>query len=161
MLRSRLPSVSVGGEYGKGLFGREMGPLQDQLCHGEYDLLKFAPMLESDFVQVSKRGEVIDVHNQIQTVTVAVACTSPSLLVPNVLLLARSIFPPEEPLTKLKSFFHPRRPAKRYELTRLFPLCLVRISIHNPEKKQLRFKLASGRTFYLQLCPQPSTQEDI
>lgn len=44
---------------------------------------------------------------------------------------------------------------------RLFPLCLVRISLHNPEKKQLRFKLASGRTFYLQLCPQPSTQEDI
>ncbi|XP_034271607.1 Golgi-associated RAB2B interactor protein 3-like isoform X2 [Pantherophis guttatus] len=153
MLRSRLPSVSAGGIYGKGLFGREMGPLQDQLRHGEYDLLKFAPMLESDFVQISKRGEVIDVHNQIQTVTVAVACTSPSLLVPNVLLLARPLFPPEEPPTKLKSFFHPRHPAKRYELTR--------ISIHNPEKKQLRFKLASGRTFYLQLCPQPSTQEDI
>ncbi|KAL7977128.1 hypothetical protein Chor_009077 [Crotalus horridus] len=176
-----MPSVSAGGDYGKGLFGREMGPLQDQLCHGEYDLLKCAPMLESDFVQISKRGEMIDVHNQIQTVTVAVACTSPSLLVPNVLLLARPLFPPEEPPPKLKSFFHPRHPAKRYELTsykyekvvyipcplssspscRLFPLCLVRISIHNPEKQQLRFKLASGRTFYLQLCPQPGTQEDI
>ncbi|KAM6453371.1 Golgi-associated RAB2 interactor protein 4-like [Liasis olivaceus] len=118
-------------------------------------------MLESDFVQISKRGEVIDVHNQVQTVTVAVACTSPSLLVPNVLLLARPIFPPEEPPPKLKSFVHPRLPAKRYELTRLFPLCLVRISLHNPEKKQLRFKLASGRTFYLQLCPQPGTQEDV
>ncbi|KAK9396941.1 protein FAM71C-like [Crotalus adamanteus] len=161
MLRSRMPSVSAGGDYGKGLFGREMGPLQDQLCHGEYDLLKCAPMLESDFVQISKRGEMIDVHNQIQTVTVAVACTSPSLLVPNVLLLARPLFPPEEPPPKLKSFFHPRHPAKRYELTRLFPLCLVRISIHNSEKQQLRFKLASGRTFYLQLCPQPGTQEDI
>lgn len=52
MLRSRMPSVSAGGDYGKGLFGREMGPLQDQLRHGEYDLLKCAPMLESDFVQV-------------------------------------------------------------------------------------------------------------
>ncbi|XP_026525548.1 protein FAM71C-like [Notechis scutatus] len=161
MLRSRLPSVSVGDDYGKGLFGREMGPLQEQLRHGEYDLLKFAPMLESDFVQISKRGEMIDVHNQIQTITVAVACTSPSTLVPNVLLLARPLFPHEEPPPKFKFFFHPRCPAKRYELTRLFPLCLVRISIHNPEKKQLRFKLASGRTFYLQLCSQPGTQEDL
>ncbi|ETE57176.1 hypothetical protein L345_17111, partial [Ophiophagus hannah] len=35
------------------------------------------------------------------------------------------------------------------------------ISIHNPEKQQLRFKLASGRTFYLQLCSQLGTQEDL
>ncbi|XP_063158136.1 serine/arginine repetitive matrix protein 1-like [Candoia aspera] len=112
-------------------------------------------------LQINKRGEVIDVHNQVQMVTVAVACTSPSLLVPNILLLARPIYPPEEPPPKLRSFSHPRPPAKRYELTRLFPLCLVRISLHNPEKKQLRFKLASGRTFYLQLCPQPGTKEDV
>ncbi|XP_026576309.1 protein FAM71C-like [Pseudonaja textilis] len=161
MLWSRLPSVSVGDDYGKGLFGREMGPLQEQLRHGEYDLLKFAPMLESDFVQISKRGEMIDVHNQIQTITVAVACTSPSTLVPNVLLLARPLFSPEEPPPKFKFFSHPCCPAKRYELTRLFPLCLVRISIHNLEKQQLRFKLASGRTFYLQLCSQPGTQGDL
>uniref|UniRef100_A0A670ZUQ8 Golgi associated RAB2 interactor protein-like Rab2B-binding domain-containing protein n=1 Tax=Pseudonaja textilis TaxID=8673 RepID=A0A670ZUQ8_PSETE len=139
----------------------EMGPLQEQLRHGEYDLLKFAPMLESDFVQISKRGEMIDVHNQIQTITVAVACTSPSTLVPNVLLLARPLFSPEEPPPKFKFFSHPCCPAKRYELTRLFPLCLVRISIHNLEKQQLRFKLASGRTFYLQLCSQPGTQGDL
>ncbi|XP_070584380.1 Golgi-associated RAB2 interactor protein 6-like [Erythrolamprus reginae] len=161
MLRSRLSSVSSAGDYGKGLFGGKMGPLQKQLWHGEYDLLKFAPMLESDFVQINKRGEVIDVHNQIQTMTVAVACTSPSLLVPNVLLLARPLFPLEESLPKIKSLFHPRHPVKKYELTRLFPLCLVRISVHNPKKMQLRFKLASGRTFYLQLCPQPNAQEDI
>ncbi|KAK9396942.1 hypothetical protein NXF25_020303 [Crotalus adamanteus] len=152
-----MPSVSAGGDCGKGLFSREMGPLQDQLCHGEYDLLKCAPMLESDFVQVclkmifdcqrfiSKRGEMIDVHNQIQTVTVAVACTSPSLLVSEIYKYEKVVYIP----CSLSS-----SPS-----CRLFPLCLVRISIHNPEK--LRFKLASGRTFYLQLCPQPGTQEDI
>ncbi|XP_042333441.1 uncharacterized protein LOC121935708 isoform X2 [Sceloporus undulatus] len=111
--------------------------------------------------QISKRGEVIDVHNQVQTVTVGVACTSPNLKVPNILLLARPILSPEEPLPKLKSFLHPRAPPKKYELTRLLPLSFVKISVHNVEKKQLRFKLASGRTFYLQLCPQPGVQEDV
>ncbi|XP_061448097.1 Golgi-associated RAB2 interactor protein 6-like [Rhineura floridana] len=161
MLRSRLPNVSAGGDYGKGLFNREMGPLQSQLHQGEYALLKLAPMLESDFVQISKREEVIDVHNQVQTVTVGVACTSPNLLVPNVLLLARPIFPPEEAAPKFKSLFHQSSSMLRFELTRLLPLSFVKISLHNPEKKQLRFKLASGRTFYLQLCPQPGTKEDV
>ncbi|KAH0626827.1 hypothetical protein JD844_002070 [Phrynosoma platyrhinos] len=161
MLRSRLPNVSVRGNNSKGLFDREMGPLQSQLCQGEYALLKLAPMLESEFVQISKRGEVIDVHNQVQTVTVGVACTSPNLMVPNVLLLARPILSSDEPLPKLKSLLHHRTPAKKFELTRLLPLSFVKISVHNAEKKQLRFKLASGRTFYLQLCPQPGVQEDV
>uniref|UniRef100_A0A8D2LP62 Golgi associated RAB2 interactor protein-like Rab2B-binding domain-containing protein n=1 Tax=Varanus komodoensis TaxID=61221 RepID=A0A8D2LP62_VARKO len=161
MLRSRLPNVSAGGDYGKGLFDREMGPLQSQLHQGEYALLKLAPMLESEFVQISKRGEVIDVHNQVQTVIVGVACTCPNMLIPNVLLLARPIFPPEETPRKRKSLLRHRPPAKRFELTRLLPLHFVKISVHNAEKKQLRFKLASGRTFYLQLCLQPGVREDV
>ncbi|KAJ7313613.1 hypothetical protein JRQ81_005155 [Phrynocephalus forsythii] len=161
MLRSQVPNISAGGNYGKGLFNREMGPLQKQLRHGEYALLKHAPMLESEFLQISKRGEVIDVHNQVETVTVGVACTSPSLLVPNVLLLARPVVPAEESLSKHKHLRRLRPPTKKFELTRLLPLHFVKISVHNDERKQLRFKLASGRTFYLQLCPQPGMQEDV
>nr|XP_020641287.1 protein FAM71B-like [Pogona vitticeps]XP_020641288.1 protein FAM71B-like [Pogona vitticeps]XP_020641289.1 protein FAM71B-like [Pogona vitticeps] len=157
MLRSQPPNISTRGNYGKGLFDQEMGPLQRQLSHGEYNLLRFAPMLESEFLQINKRGEVIDVHNQVETVTVAMACTSPNLQLPNVLLLARPIFP-AVPILKYK---HLRsRPTKKLELTRLLPLHFVKISVHNHEKKQLRFKLASGRTFYLQLSPQPGLQED-
>uniref|UniRef100_A0A8D0AZX6 Golgi associated RAB2 interactor protein-like Rab2B-binding domain-containing protein n=1 Tax=Salvator merianae TaxID=96440 RepID=A0A8D0AZX6_SALMN len=138
-----------------------MGPLQSQLRQGEYALLKLAPMLESEFVQINKQGELVDVHKQVQTVIVGIACTCPNLLVPNVLLLARPIFPPEESFPKLKSLLHKRPPAKKFELTRLLPLRFVKISVHNMEKKQLRFKLASGRTFYLQLCPQHGSKEDV
>lgn len=158
MIGTRTSSFSAGG---KGLFNREIGPLQSQLHLGEYDLLRLAPMLESDFVQVSKRGEVIDVHNQVQTVTVGVACTSAIHMVPNVLVLARPIIPRKESHPKLKSLLRHHTPPKRFELTRLLPLRFVKISIHNLEKKQLRFKLASGRTFYLQLSPQLGQQEDL
>ncbi|XP_053218093.1 Golgi-associated RAB2 interactor protein 3-like [Podarcis raffonei] len=160
-LRSQLPSVSAGGDYGKGLFNREMGPLQSQLSQGEYALLRLAPMLESDFVQINKRGEVIDVHNQVQTVTVGVACTSSSMTVPNVLLLARPTCPPKETPQKFKTLLRQSSSSLGLELTRLIPLHFVKISLHNAEKKQLRFKLASGRTFYLQLCPQPGAKEDV
>uniref|UniRef100_G1KUH8 Golgi associated RAB2 interactor protein-like Rab2B-binding domain-containing protein n=1 Tax=Anolis carolinensis TaxID=28377 RepID=G1KUH8_ANOCA len=144
-----------------GLFNREMGPLQRQLQQGEYSLLKFAPMLESEFLQINKRGDITDVHNELQTVTVGVACTSPNFPGPNVLLLARPVLSPEERPQKLNTLRRRRAPAKKLELTRLLPLSFVKISVHNAEKQQLRFKLASGRTFYLQLCPQLGAQDDV
>uniref|UniRef100_A0A670JXJ3 Golgi associated RAB2 interactor protein-like Rab2B-binding domain-containing protein n=1 Tax=Podarcis muralis TaxID=64176 RepID=A0A670JXJ3_PODMU len=130
----------------KGLFNTAMGPLQRQLRSGEYNLFKCATMFESDFVQVSKRGGTLDVHNQVQMVRVAIAATSPGLQVPNVLLLARPIFP--------------SRQGRHFVVyLRLLPLCFVKISIHDFDKQQLRFKMSTGRTFYLQLCPLPDTQE--
>lgn len=44
---------------------------------------------------------------------------------------------------------------------RLFPLSLVKISVHNLEKKQLRLKLVTGCTYYLQLYPPPHQQLDL
>uniref|UniRef100_A0A8D0KG43 Golgi associated RAB2 interactor protein-like Rab2B-binding domain-containing protein n=1 Tax=Salvator merianae TaxID=96440 RepID=A0A8D0KG43_SALMN len=144
----------------KGLFNTAMGPLQRQLRAGEYNLFKCATMFESDFVQVSKRGGTLDVHNQVQLVRVAIAATSPGLQVPNVLLLARPTFPPEQhQLVRQVKLRHPSLNTK-FELTRLLPLCFVKISVHDLEKKQLRFKMATGRTFYLQLCPPLDAQAD-
>ncbi|KAK2501849.1 hypothetical protein MC885_020489 [Smutsia gigantea] len=50
---------------------------------------------------------------------------------------------------------------KTLELTRLFSLNLVKISVHNRDKHQLRLKLATGRSYYLQLCTPPGKQEDL
>uniref|UniRef100_A0ABM5GRW0 Golgi associated RAB2 interactor protein-like Rab2B-binding domain-containing protein n=1 Tax=Pogona vitticeps TaxID=103695 RepID=A0ABM5GRW0_9SAUR len=144
----------------KGYFAWKMGPLQTQLRQGEYELFKFSPMFESNFVQISKQGGPTQIHNQEETVTVAITATSPVLLIPDVLLLARPIVSPEEYTPKLKNKFHPHPPV-RYELTRLFPLCFVKITIHNAERQQLRFKIANGRTFYLQLSPDSKRQEDL
>ncbi|KAL8183957.1 UNVERIFIED_CONTAM: hypothetical protein K2H54_002139 [Gekko kuhli] len=144
----------------QGLFNTAMGPLQRQLRQGEYNLLRFSSMFESDFVQISKKGGAVDVHNQVQLVRVAIAATSPTLRIPNVLLLARPVRPSRErrlaPQTKIR-----RSPRVVFELTRLLPLCFIKISVHDREKQQLRFKLVSGRTFYLQLCPLQDVQDDV
>ncbi|KAJ6652752.1 hypothetical protein lerEdw1_010900 [Lerista edwardsae] len=154
---TRLPCLKAN----KGLLNSAVGPLQRQLRSGEYNLFKFATMFESDFVQVSKRGGTSDVHNHVQLVRVAVAATSPSLQVPNVLLLARPVSPSEEQTPSLRNMFC-RSPGKvTFELTRLLPLCFVKISVHDWEKQQLRFKMATGRTFYLQLFPQEGQADDF
>uniref|UniRef100_G1KUH9 Golgi associated RAB2 interactor protein-like Rab2B-binding domain-containing protein n=1 Tax=Anolis carolinensis TaxID=28377 RepID=G1KUH9_ANOCA len=161
MSQSKRSNASVGGIPVRGLFNREMGPLQRQLQQGEYSLLRFAPMLENEFLQINKRGDVADVHNERQTVTIALACTNPNFPGPNVLLLARRVLSPEEQPPKMKTLQNRRAPVKKFELTRLLPLTFVNISVHNAEKEQLRFKLASGRNFYLQLCHQLGVQEDV
>ncbi|XP_059496684.1 Golgi-associated RAB2 interactor protein 6-like [Stegostoma tigrinum] len=67
------------------------GALQQHLFYGEYDPFKYAPIFESDFVQVTKKGEVLNIHNQVTVVTVGVTSTSPNFNLPNVMLLARPI----------------------------------------------------------------------
>ncbi|XP_036106618.1 protein FAM71C [Molossus molossus] len=133
------PEAARGGPAA-GMFNTPPGNLQQQLSQGEYALFKHAQMFESDFIQVSRRGEVIDVHNSVQMVTVGIVRTSPHLVLPDVMLLA--------------SQKTGHQPTQNLELRRLLPLMFVKISIHNLKKQQLRLKLATGRSLYLQLCPQ-------
>ncbi|XP_069340415.1 Golgi-associated RAB2 interactor protein 3 [Eulemur rufifrons] len=158
-----LPYYTAQTYRSMGVFNTSMGDLQRQLYKGgEYDIFKYAPMFESDFIQISKKGEVIDVHNRVRMVTVGIASTSPILPLPDVMLLARPAKICEEHarqgwFTKGRG----RKTAKALELTRLLPLKFVKISIHDRVKQQLRLKLATGRTFYLQLCPSSDAREDL
>ncbi|XP_054423873.1 Golgi-associated RAB2 interactor protein 3 [Pteronotus mesoamericanus] len=158
-----LPYYTARSYRSMGVFDTSMGDLQRQLYKGgEYDIFKYAPMFESDFIQISKKGEMIDVHNRVRMVTVGIASTSPILPLPDVMLLAR----PTKICDEHAKHARPtkgrgRKPTKTLELTRLLPLKFVKISIHNREKQQLRLKLATGRTFYLQLCPSPDAREDL
>nr|XP_004657361.2 protein FAM71B [Jaculus jaculus] len=158
-----LPYYTAHSYRSVGVFNTSMGNLQRQLYKGgEYEIFKYAPMFESDFIQISKKGEVIDVHNRVRMVTVCIASTSPILPLPDVMLLARpaKVCEPLAPRgRRVKA--RVRKPAKTLELTRLFPLKFVKISIHDREKQQLRLKLATGRTFYLQLCPSSDEREDL
>ncbi|XP_060112100.1 Golgi-associated RAB2B interactor protein 3-like [Heteronotia binoei] len=135
-----------------------MGPLQRQLRKGEYGFFKYSPMFESDFVQISKHGGPVEITNEEQIVTVGMSFTSPVLLMPDVLLVARPVYLPADPPPLRGTRVSPQRKVK-YELSRLFPLRLVKISIHDAERQQLKFRLASGRTFYLQLCPESYRRE--
>ncbi|XP_062067430.1 Golgi-associated RAB2 interactor protein 4 [Lepus europaeus] len=157
-----LPYYTAQSGSGVGMFNTVMGKLQRQLYKGEYDIFKYAPIFESDFIQITKRGEVIDVHNRVRMVTVGIACTSPLLPLPDVMLLARPAtgceeFPGRGQANKGKN----RKGSKTLELTRLLPLKFVRISVHDREKQQLRLKFATGRSCYLQLCPPLEAREDL
>ncbi|XP_058162314.1 Golgi-associated RAB2 interactor protein 3 [Dasypus novemcinctus] len=158
-----LPYYTAHGYRSTGVFSTSMGNLQQQLYKGgEYDIFKYAPMFESDFIQISKKGEVTDVHNRARMVTVGIASTSPILPLPDVMLLARPVKACEEhsvPDRIIKR--RGRKATKNLELTRLLPLKFVKISVHNRDKQQLRVKLATGRTFYLQLCPSSDAREDL
>ncbi|XP_044929157.1 protein FAM71A-like [Mustela putorius furo] len=145
-----------------GMFNTAMGKLQRQLRKGEYDLFKYAPMLESDFVQVTKRGEVVDVHNRVRMMTVGIASTSPILPLPDVLLLARPAtgceqYSDQGQATKGKG----RKASTTLELTRLLPLKFVRLSVHDREKQMLRLKFATSRSCYLRLSLPLDAQEDL
>ncbi|XP_037008173.2 Golgi-associated RAB2 interactor protein 3 [Artibeus jamaicensis] len=158
-----LPYYTARSYRSMGVFNTSMGDLQRQLYKGgEYDIFKYAPMFESDFIQISKKGEMIDVHNRVRMVTVGIASTSPILPLPDVMLLARPTKVCDEHARHTRpTKGRGRKPAKVLELTRLLPLKFVKISIHNREKQQLRLKLATGRTFYLQLCPSSDAREDL
>ncbi|XP_034271587.1 Golgi-associated RAB2 interactor protein 1A-like [Pantherophis guttatus] len=137
-----------------------MKTLECLLRQGEYEMFQYSPMFESDFFQINKEGNPINVHNKKKVITLGVTSTIPTLPIPNTLLLASSIVSSEEHISKSTSIFHQPLPGK-LELKRLFPLCLVKISIHNLEKKQLRLKLVTGRTYYLQLYPTSHQQQDL
>lgn len=159
---SLVPYRTAQSGSGVGMFNTTMGKLQRQLYKGEYDIFKYAPIFESDFIQITKRGEVPDVHNRVRMVTVGIVCTSPILLLPDVMLLARPApgwedFPGRGHSTKGKH----HKAGKTLELTRLLPLKFVKISIHNREKQQLCLKFATGRSCYLQLCPPLEGQDDL
>lgn len=68
--------------------------------------------------QVSKQGGILDVHNQVQQVRVAIAATSPGLPVPDVLLLARPVLLPQQLQPNLQHRYRPRARNRKFELTR-------------------------------------------
>ncbi|XP_048213794.1 protein FAM71A [Perognathus longimembris pacificus] len=158
---SVLPYYTAQSASGVGLFNTAMGKLQRQLYKGEYDIFKYAPIFESDFIQITKRGEVIDVHNRVRMVTVGIASTSPILPLPDVMLLARPATAAEDQAGRGHTKGRKRRSARPLELTRLLPLKFVRISVHDRGKQQLRLKFATGRSCYLQLCPPLEAREDL
>lgn len=161
---SLLPYYTAQSGSDVGMFNTTMGKLQQQLHKGEYDIFKYAPIFESDFIQITKRGEVIDVHNRVRMVTVGIACTSPILPLPDVMLLARPAPFDELPgrgqsTSSIKG--KKRKAGKTLELTRLLPLKFVKISVHKRDQQQLRLKFATGRSCYLQLCPPPESKDDL
>ncbi|XP_033080116.1 protein FAM71E1 isoform X1 [Trachypithecus francoisi] len=130
--RGAKPAVSGAGEVETG--GMAASPtgrprrLQRYLQSGEFDQLRDFPIFESNFVQVTRLGEVAN------EVTMGVAASSPALELPDLLLLAG-----------------PDKENARLQLFGLFPLKFVQLFVHDESQCQLEVKLNTSRTFYLQL----------
>nr|XP_031537416.1 protein FAM71E1 isoform X2 [Vicugna pacos] len=112
------------------------GRLQLHLLSGEFDQLRDFPIFESNFMQVTRLGEVVN------KVTMGVAASSPALELPDLLLLAG-----------------PAKENGRLQLFGLFPLQFVQLFVHDESRRQLKVKFRSGRAFYLQLRAPPQTRD--
>ncbi|XP_028644435.1 protein FAM71D isoform X2 [Grammomys surdaster] len=137
-----------------------LGHLKNILDGGEYAPYVSPPILESNFIQVNRRGESIYLHNRANWVTVGICSSNPIFKTPNMMLLAH--LTPEarkepEPLFKtlLKS-----SSSGNLVLTRFIPLQFVTLSVHSAKNMRLKVKLINGRSYYLQLCA-PVYKQDI
>ncbi|XP_076986837.1 Golgi-associated RAB2 interactor protein 5B isoform X2 [Tamandua tetradactyla] len=113
-----------------------LGDLQKTLQKGEYLPLRPLPMFESNFVQVTNQGGPVYLHHRPNRVTVGVAASGPGLVLPDILLLAQ-----------------PRagKGASCLHLTRMIPLDLAHLYVHDPSTWRLKLRLATGRCYYLEL----------
>ncbi|XP_023363694.1 protein FAM71E1 isoform X2 [Otolemur garnettii] len=139
------PALSGAGEAGPGgmaecplglAYPGRPGRLQRHLLSGEFDQLRDFTIFESNFVQVTRLGEVAN------KVTMGVAASSPALELPDLLLLAG-----------------PGKENGHLQLFGLFPLQFVQLFVHDESRCQLKVKFRTGRAFYLQLRAQPETRD--
>ncbi|XP_053462089.1 Golgi-associated RAB2 interactor protein 5B [Nycticebus coucang] len=113
-----------------------LGELQKTLQKGEYLPLRPLPMFESNFIQVTNRGGPVYVHHGTNRLTMGVAASLPGLMLPDILLIAR----------------HPEgRECAGLVLTRLIPLDLVHLYVHDFFTWRLKLRLVTGRYYYLEL----------
>ncbi|XP_013364476.1 PREDICTED: protein FAM71E1 isoform X2 [Chinchilla lanigera] len=135
--KSALRAVREMGSSGLAACALE-GPgwLQRHLLSGEFDQLRNFTVFESNFVQVTRFGEVAN------KVTMGVAASSPALELPDLLLLAG-----------------PTKENGCLQLLGLFPLQFVQLYIHDESRQQLKVKFCTGRAFYLQLQGPAETRD--
>ncbi|POI34696.1 hypothetical protein CIB84_001552, partial [Bambusicola thoracicus] len=137
-----------------------MGDLQRLLNQGEYALFASDPMLESRFVQINQRGELINLHNRPTSVTIGICAASSSM--PSGMLLAYKVpVSPQEIMANLQKFTDHPSQVEQLTLSRFLPLQFVELSVHSTDKKQLKLKLVNGRSYYLELCASPDQQQQL
>ncbi|KAI4534973.1 hypothetical protein MG293_015833 [Ovis ammon polii] len=86
--------------------------------------------------QVTNRGAPVYVHHRTNRVTMGVAASLPGLVLPDMLLMAQ---PPED------------RECSNLVLTRMIPLDLAHLYVHDLSAWRLKLRLVTGRYYYLEL----------
>uniref|UniRef100_A0A8D0BR39 Golgi associated RAB2 interactor protein-like Rab2B-binding domain-containing protein n=1 Tax=Salvator merianae TaxID=96440 RepID=A0A8D0BR39_SALMN len=139
-----------------------MGDLQKVLDKGEYIPLKYAPVFESNFVQVNSRGESIYLHNRPNYVTMGICASSRNLSLPNVMLLAHvSPASSQEDISAEQMCTRQSCSEDELVITRFLPLKFVDLSVYNAKKRHFKLTLVNGRAYYLELCAPPHKQSQL
>ncbi|CAM5098571.1 unnamed protein product [Eretmochelys imbricata] len=118
--------------------------LQRYLDEGEYPPFRSVAMFESNFIQITRKGKNVDVHNHPTEATIGIISTDNKLPLPNIMLIAR-------PVPRQNGQVSAGCRTEQLVLTRLLPLKFVRISVHDPDRQRIKLKLINGRSYYLQL----------
>uniref|UniRef100_A0A674JDU1 Golgi associated RAB2 interactor 1B n=1 Tax=Terrapene triunguis TaxID=2587831 RepID=A0A674JDU1_9SAUR len=116
--------------------GVEGGILCQLLRSPDYNLFPKSAVFESNFIQVTKQGNWVDILNAPTLVTLGVTSSEPCLPLPNVLLIARLAELGESP---------PGRAGQ------LLPLRYVRLSVQDSARRLLRVQVVTGKVYYLRL----------
>ncbi|XP_034619336.1 protein FAM71F2-like isoform X2 [Trachemys scripta elegans] len=126
--------------------GVEGGILCQLLRSPDYNLFPKSAVFESNFIQVTKQGNWVDIHNAPTLVTLGVTSSEPCLPLPNVLLIARLAVLGESPPGRAGQ---PQEPSMA--LSRLLPLRYVRLSVQDSGRRLLRVQVVTGKVYYLRL----------
>nr|XP_028694580.1 protein FAM71E2 [Macaca mulatta] len=113
-----------------------LGELQKTLQKGEYLPFRALPMFESNFVQVTHQGGPVFVNHRTNRLAMGVAASLPGLVLPDILLIGQ---PAED------------GDCSGLVLTRMIPLDLVHLCVHDLSAWRLKLRLVSGRQYYLAL----------
>ncbi|XP_067392516.1 LOW QUALITY PROTEIN: Golgi-associated RAB2 interactor protein 1A-like [Emydura macquarii macquarii] len=126
--------------------GVEGGVLCQLLRSPAYNLFPRSAVFESNFIQVTKQGNWVDIHNTPTLVTLGVTSSEPCLPLPNVLLIARLAGLGENPPARAGQLQEPS-----VALSRLLPLRHVRLSVQDSSRRLLRVQVVTGKVYYLRL----------
>ncbi|CAK7307191.1 Golgi-associated RAB2 interactor protein 1A [Vulpes lagopus] len=136
-VREPGPGVELGVEDG----------LLCQLIHSpEFNLFSDSVVFESNFIQVTKPGNWMDVYEGSTTVILGVTSSVPSLPLPNVLLMANVTWPRGQ----FSSWSTPDC-APVVTLSRILPLKFVELQICDRLQRILRVRTVTEKIYYLRL----------
>ncbi|XP_042087356.2 Golgi-associated RAB2 interactor protein 5B [Ovis aries] len=128
--------VRTGGFGGQEAAGRRDGGGRPAVGEPEERRDPTGPSPSPWTPQVTNRGAPVYVHHRTNRVTMGVAASLPGLVLPDMLLMAQ---PPED------------RECSNLVLTRMIPLDLAHLYVHDLSAWRLKLRLVTGRYYYLEL----------
>uniref|UniRef100_A0A8C8RFA7 Family with sequence similarity 71 member F1 n=1 Tax=Pelusios castaneus TaxID=367368 RepID=A0A8C8RFA7_9SAUR len=128
--------------------GLEGGLLCQLLRSPAYNLFPKSAVFESNFVQVTKQGKWVDIHNTPTLVTLGVTSSEPCLPLPNIgeleKLTGSHVIPAHGGQGRTG-------PLILSFAARLLPLRHVRLSVQDSSRRLLRVQVVTGKVYYLRL----------